>query len=1003
MSPKPSMKLKPPRPLLLGALALVALLAVAVVVAFSSGFQTWVLRRLIASRPGLRAEVGEASVGLNRVELKNLRYEQGGAVLMVPAVMIDLPVVTAGWDRRIAVSRLVAHGWTLDLSAAEKNSGAPPVPANTAKSGPIPARAVQAFAGIFGQLTTPCDVAIDGVELVGEVILPESRGRVKVTLLGGGLGAAREGNFNLVATAALGGAGVRTVEMRGRLVAAMDTPRTFARLGAVLDAVARGDAFAGEIALHADATATRGATGETYALAVATAGREILGVTAEFPRDTEKFSGAWKLDVHDGDVAPFALGKPLPTFVAAGQGAMEIDAGFSGFQISGELAATADRLQTLRPEFAPLGALKLSTGFDLAGRDGLVAVRKFEAKLSAAQPVATLRALQPFEFRPATGAMDAAEPARDVFGLVLQGVPIAWLQPYAKTLELRGGQIRGEFAASPRNGGMTLRSLTPFMLDELNLASAGQPWLERVSLTLNTAIDYTPQGWQAEILDGAVRRDGAALLTIEGRAGQLAGRDQPVKVTGRLLAQVAGWAAQPLVAGRLALTGGEALVNFTASLNPKTEFQATLGLKNLVAHSEAGAVKLPSLACDLRADVSADGRIAFSAPLAIERDGRKSDLVVNGSIEPEREKSRGLDAQITGTSLVLDDGVIFAAAFASPPGDRKAAPSPPASPPWAGLHGSVSLRLDNLIYSDSLRATQVRGKLRLDAGMVKLEGLQAGLGSGGRANLKGALTFDAAAPQIYTAQVDVAVKEFDPSPLWRLLNRDQPAIIEGKFDARSKLSAAAPRLALLGDTATGELQITSRGGQFRGFPVAVSTTVESPGRIATILASAGSVFGGRAPKKDPAEIASRAEAVGELVRGWNPIAYDQLSVVLTRDGSANTVLKDFTLISPELRLAGSGATRHGPGRRLLDEVLTMEFRLRARGRQGELLKYLGVLETEPDELGYAGCTMPLRVTGTLAQPDPSELNTKLAALALEKGGLVDRAAELFNKLRGAAK
>ena len=98
------MKLKPPRPLLLGALALVALLAVAVVVAFSSGFQTWVLRRFIASRPGLRAEVGEVSVGLNRVELKNLRYEQGGAVLMVPAVMIDLPT-SARKPGRLAISR----------------------------------------------------------------------------------------------------------------------------------------------------------------------------------------------------------------------------------------------------------------------------------------------------------------------------------------------------------------------------------------------------------------------------------------------------------------------------------------------------------------------------------------------------------------------------------------------------------------------------------------------------------------------------------------------------------------------------------------------------------------------------------------------------------------------------------------------------------------------------------------------------------------------------------
>ena len=163
------------------------------------------------------------------------------------------------------------------------------------------------------------------------------------------------------------------------------------------------------------------------------------------------------------------------------------------------------------------------------------------------------------------------------------------------------------------------------------------------------------------------------------------------------------------------------------------------------------------------------------------------------------------------------------------------------------------------------------------------------------------------------------------------------------------------------------------------------------------------MFGSLAAKKDPFEIGSRSDAVAELVRGWNPIRFDQLSVVVARDAALNTTLKNFTLISPELRLAGLGTAAHRPGVRLLDEPLTMDFKLHARGRQGELLKFLGVLESQVDDLGYAECSVPMRVAGTLGTPDPAELNTKLAALALEKSGLADRAAEIFNKLRGAGK
>lgn len=43
-----------------------------------------------------------------------------------------------------------------------------------------------AFTGIFPHLALPGDITIDGVNLEAEVILPESRGRVKLTITGGG-------------------------------------------------------------------------------------------------------------------------------------------------------------------------------------------------------------------------------------------------------------------------------------------------------------------------------------------------------------------------------------------------------------------------------------------------------------------------------------------------------------------------------------------------------------------------------------------------------------------------------------------------------------------------------------------------------------------------------------------------------------------------------------------------------------------------------------------------
>jgi hypothetical protein len=80
--------------------------------------------------------------------------------------------------------------------------------------------------------------------------------------------------------------------------------------------------------------------------------------------------------------------------------------------------------------------------------------------------------------------------------------------------------------------------------------------------------------------------------------------------------------------------------------------------------------------------------------------------------------------------------------------------------------------------------------------------------------------------------------------------------------------------------------------------------------------------------------------------------------------------------------------------------LTVEFKLRARGQAANLLKRIGRLDEVTDELGYAACTLPLKVNGTVGRPQTGELNRALVAIALEKSGVADKAADFIDRIRG---
>src|ERR1043165_1948890 len=102
------------RLVLIGAAALAALLLLLLAVVFNASFQTWAARKALAKNPAIHATLGRVDAGLKHVEVKEVRVEQNGAVVTLPDLVADLPLLSAATSQKVNVSRLVAKGWTLD-------------------------------------------------------------------------------------------------------------------------------------------------------------------------------------------------------------------------------------------------------------------------------------------------------------------------------------------------------------------------------------------------------------------------------------------------------------------------------------------------------------------------------------------------------------------------------------------------------------------------------------------------------------------------------------------------------------------------------------------------------------------------------------------------------------------------------------------------------------------------------------------------------------------------
>lgn len=984
------------RILLVVVIALVVLLIIGVGVGLNSGFQTWAARRAVSGQADMKAEIGRVSVGLNRIELTSIRIARPGMILELPSATVDVPVLKAA-GKNVAVKRLRAHGWTLDLTAPDKLAGRIRSPhrglagyiAVLSSLTAAPAAKSEAFKGIFGELKFPVELSIDDVDLKGEVIFPAEGGnaaRAKVSLAGGNLASGREGKFTIRAEATLNGA-VSNLDSSGELGVHMDTASSIDRVTFNNHATAKGSSVPNGATLEMDLKAERGTGGgESYSLRVQSQGKSLVNLTAALPSGATKIDGKLVVEARDSDLAPFALGHPVPEFDAKVEAAFGVSTSFEQFMAEGHLDMALSKLEVLEKELAPVGPVRIKADYSFENTGGVIRVNSLRANLDGEVPIAGIDVRQAFEYDMVKRKLHVADAGKELIALSLESIPLAWAQPFLGQVTLAGGEAKGVFVVNASAGGFSLGTQGPLTVSAFSIAQEGKPLVRDVALTVAATASMTPQGWQADIANFSITSGSAALATLSAKVGQESGEKQPVKATGTFAFDLPTVLAQPLASGMSSLTRGNLSGKFSAASGASQEVAAQVEVSDLASPSEKG--ELPRISIDLRASLDPEGAFVANVPVLVELQGRKSDLQLEAKGQSGKA-ALNVDARLISNEINLEDMKILLAPLAGKEPAATPAPvvTPGDAPVWSGVTGSLSFALKRVIYSPELSVSDISGSLSIAETAVTLKDLKALLGPGGQMTASGGVTFAPSTAAPYQLKADLAVTDLDSGATLKAFNTGSKLpLVEGKFDITSDVSASGKSLEALMDHASGDLRLSSKGGLFRPLPsqyvetisaarTKLLTRTEEVGAIASIAGVLGAKLPGnlgRTTSKVHA-VAERLADLEAIVKLIAEVRFDQLTLDAGGSTTLDTILRDFTITSPELRFVGSGGLKYQPNVPLWKQALTLKLNAAARGKAAEIMKKGNLLGTTKDGLGYVPLSLGVNIDGTAEKPDISQL------------------------------
>lgn len=534
----------------------VALLAVALVLAFTPTIQTWAARKAVSGIAGTKISIGRVSAGLSSADLRDVRVVQAGRVISVQHTTARYSVWDYVFHHRLTVADLQVSGLVADLASAAPSgagtsrspatqvptSGTAPAPKGKVAQ-PAPKSAVP-FDGLLHEVVLPVDLSVAQARISGRALLP------------GGQSADFQVEVHSLATGARG-----TITWTASFAnPAKDAPLASARSSGTLGVRITADRHIDAIEINGTASAkgpslpddqfklaasiTRTSGNEAYTLVLDedhdASNSPLLGVDGGYDGATRRIAGSWKVNVEGGRLAAFTRGLNLPDVSVKGSGTFNADPASQAASTSGRIDARVAHLERLSDTLSRVGDMALQIAFDgsLANQVANLARLSLVVSDGHGATLARITSAQPLSYALQTRKVTLQDPDRELASIVVSKLPLAWAQPLAKAVNIKDGTLSLAFAvaATPDGSHVKVTPNSPVMIHDLTLAKDGKTLVQGLSLEASPSIDYSADAVVATIA-------GLKLATPQGD-----------RIDGEAHARVTQLASTPVIEYSYALT-----------------------------------------------------------------------------------------------------------------------------------------------------------------------------------------------------------------------------------------------------------------------------------------------------------------------------------------------------------------------------------------------------------------------------------------------------------------
>jgi hypothetical protein len=594
------------------------------------------------------------------------------------------------------------------------------------------------------------------------------------------------------------------------------------------------------------------------------------------------------------------------------------------------------------------------------------------------------RNYQPIIYDLETEQLAGIEAGVDLLTVALTELPLTLANLFLaaeedpEALRVEAGLASGQVLLRAEGTAVAIQLVEPLRGRGIALTSGGEPMLQQVDFQMTGSGSLRDGEVIFDLNDLQVFGAGREMMRITGRYDSSA-----AQVGATVLASLPVVLSQPFLADLNNASAGTVSIDLNARLSSpaRVELAGTVSGVRLRRERERVAdLQLRATATEVvenEWEVEIPVQIAGAQPSDLRLAGR----VVLGEVVNQ------FNLQLVSSFLRMEDLTQLAAAFASDPAaDTGSAPDAEdrdEEPFWSGFRGAIAIEIAELRLPGEHPMHRLQGNLTMAEESVVMD-LAGGL-LDSPVSVEGEIQYLGQNQRPYLLQGLLEAPRLSAAHFFQQAQPRRPPTVEGIFAASGTLQGDGQNLGELVDRVRGQFRLQAGEGVFRLF--------YTENALAGLGLAVGGLAGGLLGTVSP-----EAGAVMEVARLLSNVRFNELNLLLERDEDLNFLLRDLTLVSPELHLQGVGEVRHRAGIAVLQQPMNIQLRLGAQESLERVLGAVRILGDQRDDLGYRLMRQEFNITGTPANPDNSTfyrliLNTALQFLSPRNNGRQEEARE----------